>query len=295
MLPFNNDVDDHYLLEDGVFAAAACVTHADDAFDPAMFPVLHAMQERHFWYRGRHRFLWRAVNHWIAARSFGERRMRCIDIGGACGGWVRYLLERATPAEVAVGDSCRSALDLASTVVPQRVARYHLDVANLNWHERWDVVFLLDVLEHITDDCGALQEVYRAIAPGGLVFVTVPALRFFWSSYDEFDGHRRRYSRGDLVNVTSRAGFEVLDTRYFNFFLSPLVLLTRFLTALRSKNASMSKRLDVYRRSHSVPPHWINTALAAVFAAETPLGHAMPFPWGTSCLAVLRKPLHKPQ
>jgi hypothetical protein len=30
--------------------------------------------------------------------------------------------------------------------------------------------------------------------------------------------------------------------------------------------------------------------LAAVFAAETPLGHFLRFPWGTSVLGVFRKP-----
>jgi hypothetical protein len=32
-------------------------------------------------------------------------------------------------------------------------------------------------------------------------------------------------------------------------------------------------------------------ALAAIFSAETPLGAWLPFPWGTSVLAVLRRPL----
>jgi hypothetical protein len=43
-------------------------------------------------------------------------------------------------------------------------------------------------------------------------------------------------------------------------------------------------------RSSRMPAAPINDALAAIFAAETPLGAWCPFPWGTSVLAVLRRP-----
>ena len=42
---------------------------------------------------------------------------------------------------------------------------------------------------------------------------------------------------------------------------------------------------------HRVPHPLVNGTLAAAFSAETPLGHAIPFPWGTSLLAVLQRPL----
>ena len=37
------------------------VAHRDDEYDPAGFEILDRMQERHFWYRGRHRFLLRRI------------------------------------------------------------------------------------------------------------------------------------------------------------------------------------------------------------------------------------------
>jgi len=41
---------------------------------------------------------------------------------------------------------------------------------------------------------------------------------------------------------------------------------------------------------HAIPASPINTTLSAIFSAETPVGHWMRFPWGTSILGVFRKP-----
>jgi hypothetical protein len=41
---------------------------------------------------------------------------------------------------------------------------------------------------------------------------------------------------------------------------------------------------------HRVPNPVVNEALGLIFACETPLGHYLPFPWGSSVLAVLQKP-----
>ncbi len=59
---------------------------------------------------------------------------------------------------------------------------------------RWDAVCLFDVLEHLDDEAGALAACRRLLAPGGRLFVTVPAYAWLWSRHDELLGHRRRYT-----------------------------------------------------------------------------------------------------
>jgi hypothetical protein len=73
------------------------------------------------------------------------------------------------------------------------------------------------------------------------------------------------------------------------FFLSPLLLLAR----LRSPDmAKMDKQAiqEHIRQTHRVPPRFLNATLHGLFALESPLGLDLPFPWGTSVLAVLRRP-----
>ncbi len=267
------------------------VRHDDASYAPAMFATLCSMQERHFWYRGRHRFLLHAVHCALRYLSEDQRHPRAIDLGGGCGGWARYLLERKrfATAEIAVGDSSTTALDEAARHLPPAVRLYHLDLQRLRWEERWDLAFLLDVLEHLDDESLVLAEVHRALAPGGLLFITVPAFERLWSWNDDAVGHRRRYTREQLAQLAIEAGFQVLDKRYFMFLLGPVLLLYRWASRSRSRRAARSEVQALLRRAHHIPPRPLNVLLSAVFACETPLGHRHSFPWGTSLLLVAQR------
>jgi SAM-dependent methyltransferase len=267
----------------------APVAHRNDEYDQAGFQLLLDMQERHFWYAGRHRFLLHAFRRQQSTLS--ARGLHAVDLGGGCGGWVKYLKSRAGNwfEELALADSSLRALELARPVVGADVPLYQVDLLNLGWRERWDVAFLLDVLEHIPEDIEVLRQVREALRPGGLLFVTTPALQLFWSRSDELGHHVRRYSRGDFRRLAARAGFELRLSRYFMFYLSPLVLLSRR-GGPDPARASAQEVRDYLHRSHRVPAAPVNRLLGAVFALETPIGQWLPFPWGTSILGVFRKP-----
>jgi SAM-dependent methyltransferase len=276
----------------GVYVPKEPVAHRDEEYDPAGFDALRAMQERHFWYLGRHRFLLHALRRALASAGLGPLAcLRLVDLGGGCGGWVRYLNERLPerPAELALADSSARALELAGAVLGPRNRRYQVDLLNLRWRERWDVAFLLDVLEHIPGDVEALVQVREALRPGGLLFVATPALKFFWTYNDDLSHHVRRYARRDFQRLARAAGLELCRARYFMFFLSPLLLLSRWKAPdlANMTPAQVRAHLD---RTGRVPPAPLNWALRLVFSLETPLGWWLPFPWGTSVLGVFRRP-----
>lgn len=282
-------MSDAYLLDNGIDRSKATVIHRDDEYDPAGFVSLRDMQSRHFWYHGRHRFLWYAFQRFVRRMAYPSAP-RIIDLGGGCGGWIRYLLDRGTDAtELALGDSSLRALDYAAEVLPPEVRRYQIDLLNLEWTNRWDVAFLLDVLEHIPADEEALRQIHGALAPGGLLLITTPALNCFWTWNDDAVHHVRRYSKADYRQLAAACGYELLDVRYFMFFLSPLLLASRWLGRSGVEKMSDQERSERLARTHRVPNSLVNRTLGAIFAAETPLGHVLPFPWGTSVLAVLRK------
>jgi 2-polyprenyl-3-methyl-5-hydroxy-6-metoxy-1,4-benzoquinol methylase len=161
----------------------------------------------------------------------------------------------------------------------------------LRWHARWDIIFLLDVLEHIPEERQALEQIAQALTPGGLLFMTTPALKCFWTRNDELVGHQRRYSKSDYRRLAAETGFRLLEARYFMFFLSFALLATRLLHRPESGSIQEEDPWSEVERTHRVLPPLLNTPLAIVFAAETPLGHYFSFPWGTSILAVLQKPI----
>ncbi len=280
-----------YVLEDGIYRPPGGVQHRPDEYDPAAFEALRAMQSRHFWYRGRERFLREGYRRTLRREQRSLAGLRCIDLGGGCGGWVQTLLAHQLQGrELALADSSLEALGSLAPALRDRIDRYQVDLLQLHWRERWDVAFLFDVLEHIPDDLQVLREIHAALTPGGLLLLTTPALQKFWTYNDELAHHVRRYSRGDLRERADRCGFEVLDLRYFMFLLSPLLLASRWGRRVQLSQLSTEERRALLIRTHQTPNPVVNTLLGAIFAAETPLGHAVPFPWGTSLYAVLRKP-----
>jgi SAM-dependent methyltransferase len=284
--------DGPYVLTDGVFVPDFPVAHREDEYHAAGFELLRNMQHQHFWYLGRRRFLLHALRrHLGKLTADGRAAPRAIDLGGGAGGWASFLAEQAELplTEIALADSSAQALQAAATCLPSRVSRYQVDLLRLGWQQRWELIFLLDVLEHIPDDRQALAQVYEALAPGGLVIVTTPALQRLWTWNDEVVGHQRRYSRAQLDGLARACGFRVLDTRYFMFLLSPMLLASRLLKAPDLAKLSQAEVWTLIERSHRVPSTPVNTLLRWVFDLETPLGHLLPFPWGTSVLAVLQK------
>ncbi len=265
--------------------------HRDEQYESALFETLNAMQTRHFWYLGRHRFLLRALRCALRQRHPAGEPICGIDLGGGCGGWLRYL-HHHVPAlfqELALGDSSPEALDFAAGVVPPDVSLYQIDLLQNPWTDRWDVAFLLDVLEHIPEDAAALRGIGASLKPGGLVFVTTPALERFRTVNDELVHHVRRYSRADFQQLARDCGLELVTSHYFMFFLSPLLILSRWL-APATAGMSRADIRDYVNRTHRVPAAPINQVLRLIFSMETPLGLWLPFPWGTSLLGVFRKP-----
>jgi 2-polyprenyl-3-methyl-5-hydroxy-6-metoxy-1,4-benzoquinol methylase len=276
----------------GIYTPRTPVVHRDEEYDPAGFDILRDMQRRHFWYAGRHRFLLHVLRAYLKRISPRSDGLKAIDLGGGCGGWVSYLRHHLPQAfsELALSDSSLQALSSAGPVVGEGVGRYQIDLLDLLWHDRWDVAFLLDVLEHIPADEQALRQIWLALRPGGLLFVTTPALQVFWTYNDDLVHHVRRYSRADFARLAGTTGFECCLTRYFMFFLSPVLLLSRR-KRLDASKMTREQITEQLKRTHRVPPAWANGLLTLVFAAETPVGHWLAFPWGASVLGVFRKPL----
>ncbi len=287
--------DDAFMeTECGIYVPKVPVNHRDDEYDSAGFDSLRQMQAQHFWYRGRHRFLLNAVQRVIRSEySHSNQPLSAIDLGAGCDGWIADLLaQKVNPfSELALGDSSLRALEYSQSVTRGRgVKTYQVDLLNLPWKDRWDMIFMLDVLEHIPDDVGALTQVHKTLRPGGFLFVTTLALKFFWSYNDDLSHHVRRYARRDFQRLANECGFDLIRSRYFMFFLSPLLFLSR-LNAPNIQSMSPEQIRAHLDATHAVPAWPLNFALRMIFATETPLGAYVPFPWGTSILGVFRKPV----
>jgi len=148
--------------------------------------------------------------------------------------------------------------------------------------DSFDLAVSLDVIEHLKDDCGALRELRRVVAPGGALLVTVPAYQWLWSGHDEVNHHHRRYNRRTLLAACESAGWTCQRTTHFNALLLPVAILLRALEPLHSSTTHSS--LDLW-----VPPAPLNWLLERPLTLEASvIGHGGHIPAGLSLLAVLR-------
>jgi SAM-dependent methyltransferase len=86
----------------------------------------------------------------------------------------------------------------------------------------FDAAVLGEVLEHIEDDRGALTEVARVLRSQGVLALSVPANPRLYGPSDSWAGHVRRYTRPELLEACTAAGFTVVRCVGWGFPMSRL-------------------------------------------------------------------------
>jgi SAM-dependent methyltransferase len=80
-----------------------------------------------------------------------------------------------------------------------------------------DSIIYVNVLEHIEDDAAELEMIYQTLEKGGRCFIFVPALTWLYGEFDRKIGHFRRYTKLEIEEKCSTAGFKVVKSKYFDF------------------------------------------------------------------------------
>lgn len=163
----------------------------------------------------------RRFNRWMAKVIEPYLGYQILEIGSGIGNVTRYLPQKEG---LIVTDVNPLYLEILSATFRDndlvRVAK--LDVANRRDFEALgagicDTVVCLNVLEHMEDDGAALSNMNYLLRPGGKLVLLVPQYKWLWGTYDKHAGHERRYTREELAEKVSKAGFRVLALKGFNF------------------------------------------------------------------------------
>ena len=149
---------------------------------------------------------------------------RIIDVG--CGWGVTLQVLEAAGYRAAGLDVSPQILELIDH--PQR----RLIEADLSQDlpetgDFYDGSLILDVLEHLDDDRGALRRVARLVRPGGFIVASVPALPSLFSEFDHIQRHRRRYLPETLRAAFEETGFAVQRIFWWGAWMVPLLRWTR--------------------------------------------------------------------
>ncbi|HZS48514.1 MAG TPA: methyltransferase domain-containing protein [Blastocatellia bacterium] len=241
----------------------------------AEYETMYRLETHYWWFVARRQLVTSLVNQQIA----DTKGARILDVG--CGtGATRDAL--TIYGEVFGADMSEEALSFSRSRGGGPLTRSRIE--RLSFIDGcFDLITALDVLEHADDDLASMDELYRALRPGGLLIVTVPAYGFLWSEHDEALHHRRRYAAYELRNKLTRVGFEIERLSFFITFLFFPILAMRFVQNIFKKSVEP-------KTSHIILPDWLNNALIGLLAIERWLLRYINLPFGVTIVCLARKP-----
>jgi SAM-dependent methyltransferase len=212
----------------------------------------------------------------------GERTSALIL--GAGGGSTAQRIRRSWPrCRVAGLDIDPGAVALCAAQDPAgqyRVADLEHD--ELAEPQTVDVVFALDVLEHLQNDLDVVARVERCLLPGGLLVVNVPSHPWLFGPHDHHLGHRRRYRPADIEGLLRRSGMQIVHST--PLFATTLLVLALWRRGLQPALRLRQRESDVGYRA----PRPVESILYAIARLEGWVAR-VGLPFGSSHFVLARK------
>lgn len=236
----------------------------------AIYDRMAEIDGGHWWFAARRRIISALIRRQVALPSPAT----ILEVGAGTGSNLKMLqalghVDAIEPDEGARAlASQRGGFAVGGGLLPDGVA-----LAD----GRYDLIVLLDVLEHIEDDVGTLKVLRHKLAPGGRIVLTVPASPWLWSAHDVAHHHKRRYTATTLRAAFAAGGLHVRHMSHFNTLLYPLVAAVRILGRITGREGS----------DDAMPSAPLNWLFEHVFAAERYWVTRASLPFGVSLLAVV--------
>lgn len=240
--------------------------------DALAYHSLRDLQDRHWWFVGRRTIIEQLIRRFVKL----PKSSRILEAGCGYGGNLAMLGKFGDLDAFEYEDEARAhASKLSALPVKKGYLPDHLGFDN----DRFELIAMLDVLEHVEDDAGSLRALSTRLTDDGSLLVTVPAIPWLWSEHDEVHHHKRRYTKAALQKLLKESGFELVSTGYFNTLLFPLALLQRMAARL----------LRIPHRVETLPQRHVNSLLSRIFGMESHLVGRISAPVGLSLYAVARQ------
>lgn len=236
------------------------------------FDTMARVQDRHWWFAGR-----RAVLDGVLRSLDLPPEARILEVGAGTGANLALLRRHGTvvacEADAPSRQYCVSnGWDVRDGSLPDGLAAVH---------GTYDLVCLLDVLEHVERDAESVAALARLVDPdGGVLLIACPANPWLFGAYDRLLGHHRRYTRRRLHDLVTANGLEVVRSGFYNTLLMPAVVAGRLLERLRPP-----QRIDAL----SLPPRPLNALLSWCMRLEGVVARWSLFPFGTSVVVAGRR------
>ena len=228
------------------------------------------LYDHHWWWRAREDFVLRQLDR--LAPSPAE--MAVLDVG--CGDGL--LLPRLQHFGLVEGVESDGSLITDQGRGCGGIHRVEFG-ADFEPGRRYDLVLMLDLLEHVDDPGAVLRRGRELLRPGGRLVVTVPAYEGLWTSHDVVNRHRTRFDPDRVRGLATASGVEVVELRHVFHWIAPAKLVVRRLEAWGLLEGGGAR----------IPALLLNDLLRRLCIAEQILLGPLRLPFGSSLFAVLAR------
>lgn len=229
-------------------------------------------EEKDWWYRG----LRNIVQSYIKTYK-RQQGGKLLDVGCGTGYFMKQLSLRWDVYGI---DISKQAINMAKARSLKNIKLASVEKIPYK-NGFFNIILVLDVLEHVENEIIALKEIKRVLATDGIAIFNSPAYNFLWSYHDETAKHLRRYTKKQLQEKLEEAGFKILKITYINSLLFPIAFTHRLISkAFPPKN----RKTDI-----DSAPRSLHSAFYKIFSFESRLIKSLNFPFGLSVSAVVTK------
>ncbi|PIU95741.1 MAG: methylase [Armatimonadetes bacterium CG_4_10_14_3_um_filter_66_18] len=233
------------------------------------YEIQYRLEDSYWWFVGRRRI----ICAWLSQLVGGNSDQLLLDIG--CGTGTTMWRLRQFCRVVGVDFSNLALARAQSRGLDRLVGGSALSLPFAEGS--FGLLTLLDVLEHLKDDAGALRGMRRILRPGGSLLLTVPAYPSLWSQHDVALHHYRRYTGSRLRNVVEAADFRVERLSYAICAPTPLTFAFRWAQGRLATPAAPKTALIQL-------PRPLNQFLISLLTLEAFALRATALPFGVSLL-----------
>lgn len=165
-----------------------------------------------------------AIQSMIGSVAKGLGVIRVLDVG--CGdGFICRELSRRSDVQVVDGVDVNLTEKEVDALRRKDDKVYYYNAYRDLASGRYNLVLLMDVLEHVQEDNKFLAEIVDGyLAKGGNLIITVPAFPFLYSRHDVYLAHYRRYGRRQLVRLIKDSNLFCVRSGYLFLSLLPIRL-----------------------------------------------------------------------
>ncbi|MCL4416742.1 MAG: class I SAM-dependent methyltransferase [Actinobacteria bacterium] len=156
-------------------------------------------------------------NQWTLSKFVKYLKGDILEVGCGIGNFTQILSKFGDITAIDIDESLIRRFDKHGS---NKITAGYGDIEKDEYffkEKTFDTIVCVNVLEHISDDKKALQNMYKLLKKEGKLILLVPIYDFLYGEIDKAINHFRRYKPGKIQKQLESIGFSIESGRKLNF------------------------------------------------------------------------------